>query len=239
MSNNFKLSKRLTRVAAYLPAGALFADIGSDHAYLPCYVCLLDNNAKAIAGEVNAGPYDSARETVNHYKLTQRIDVRLGNGLEVVKQGEIKQLVIAGMGGSLIRSILEDGEDKFDCIERIITQPNVDAKNVRSWMMKNNYTITSEEVIEENGHFYEIIVGDVNTSGNISRLTDKKLFFGPLLLQNKTNAFYRKWEREQNKLQFVIEQLKQAKIPNDVKLEKFQTELEWIREELQDDKYNP
>ncbi|WP_099158528.1 tRNA (adenine(22)-N(1))-methyltransferase [Virgibacillus ndiopensis] len=239
MSEKLKPSNRLMNVAAYLPKGAIFADIGSDHAYLPCHVCMQDSTAKAIAGEVNVGPYRSAEETVNHYNLANMVDVRLGDGLAVIRKGEIKQLVIAGMGGTLIHAILENGKDKLKSVERIITQPNVDAKSVRTWMVKNNYEIIAEEVIEENGHFYEIIVGDLNTSGNTLELTEKELLFGPLLLQNKSDAFYSKWKQEMEKLKFVIIQMKQANVPVNDKISQFQSELEWIREEIQDGKNNP
>src|SRR5690625_254647 len=104
VTDAINLSKRLTTIATFLPSGAYFADIGSDHAYLPCYVCIHDKEARAIAGEVNEGPYNSACETVKAYELNNQIEVRLGDGLHVIDNEQIKQVVIAGMGGSLIRS---------------------------------------------------------------------------------------------------------------------------------------
>src|SRR5699024_8793468 len=68
------LSKHLTTVTIFLPSGAFFVYIGFDHAYLFCYVCKHDKQARAIAGEVNAGPYYSACETVKAYELTNQIE---------------------------------------------------------------------------------------------------------------------------------------------------------------------
>ncbi|RDW21782.1 tRNA (adenine(22)-N(1))-methyltransferase [Oceanobacillus chungangensis] len=238
MTQTLNLSKRLTKVASYLPKGAKFADIGSDHAYLPCYVCLQDKSAKAIAGEVNEGPFQSALKTVQYYQLNECIEVRLGNGLEVLNnQDNVEQIVIAGMGGALIKTILEEGKAKVQYAKRIIAQPNIDARSVRKWLDENNFIIKSEEVVEENQHIYEIIVADKAEDDTIKRqdLNQKQLLFGPLLLENKTKVFYEKWKSEQEKTERIINQIKQAKLKDEQKLKRFEEELIWIKEVLDDE----
>ncbi|PAV29044.1 tRNA (adenine(22)-N(1))-methyltransferase TrmK [Virgibacillus profundi] len=238
MTNSIKLSKRLSKVASYLPEGALFADIGSDHAYLPCYVCLHDNTAKAIAGELNVGPYNSAVDTVNQHELSKVIEVRLGNGLQILNKGEVRQLVIAGIGGPLIKTILDEGIQKLDGVERIIAQPNIDAGNVRKWFYENGFTITNEAILEESGHIYEIVVADKNAAANPFEADDleKQLLFGPLLLKEKTEVFFYKWKTEYEKLQRVIDQMNKATIKNDKKIQQFQKELKWMKEVLMNEK---
>ncbi|MFD2046087.1 tRNA (adenine(22)-N(1))-methyltransferase [Ornithinibacillus salinisoli] len=233
MDHSIKLSKRLQIVASYLPQGANFADIGSDHAYLPCYVCANDVTARAIAGEVNEGPYQSAKDTVTYYQMNGSIDVRLGDGLNVVRPAEVDQVVIAGMGGALIKSILEQGKDKLQEVKRIIAQPNVDEKNVRSWLINNGYVITHEGITEENGHTYEIIVAD--KSENQMSLTDQEILFGPFLLKNRPSVFYDKWKLELEKRLRVIEQLQQAKVKPTDKIKQFESELNMIEEVLTDE----
>ncbi|WP_404453036.1 tRNA (adenine(22)-N(1))-methyltransferase TrmK [Virgibacillus necropolis] len=233
MNQQLSISNRLQRIAAYLPRKPHFADIGSDHAYLPCYVCLIDDKAKAIAGEVVEGPFLSAKSTVKANQLESAIDVRLGDGLAVVHHDEVKQVVIAGMGGPLIKSILENGIDKLGNVERIIAQPNVDAKAVRKWLHNHGYEIVKEEIIEENGHFYEIVVADKMDIPQ--KLTEKEFMFGPILLLNKTTAFYEKWKTEQDKLYYVMKQMEQASVPQTEKLDRFTNELTWIEEVLHDE----
>lgn len=233
MKQNFSVSIRLRTIAANLPKKANFADIGSDHAYLPCYVCLHDKDAKAVAGEVVEGPFNSAIATVKDHQLDHAIDVRLGDGLAVLDDNEVKQIVIAGMGGSLITSILEEGKEKLGTVERIIAQPNGNAKAVRKWIYQCGYVIIQEELIEENGHFYEIIVADrMNEHRN---LTEKEFMFGPILLVTKSQAFYNKWKGEQAKLLHVINQLEQANEPQPEKRNRFHKELTWVKEALQDE----
>ncbi|MFB4166496.1 tRNA (adenine(22)-N(1))-methyltransferase TrmK [Virgibacillus sp. JSM 102003] len=240
MNNTIKLSERLSTVAAYVTEGAFFADIGSDHAYLPCYVCLYDSKAHAIAGEVKEGPFKSALETVNKYDLSSRVQVRLGDGLQVLRQGEVNVLVIAGMGGSLITSILEEGKDRLQSVQRIIVQPNVNERNVREWFYKNNYTITSEEILEENGHIYEIIIADREAAKSPYKtdLLQEQLLFGPLLIEHKTEIFIKKWKNELSKRIRVIDEMKKAKEQNQDKISEFEKELSWVQEVLKDGNVN-
>ena len=230
---SMKLSQRLIHVADFLPKGAYFADIGSDHAYLPCYICLRDRAAKAIAGEVNQGPYESAKKNVRKYGLENRVDVRLGDGLDVLQHEEVNQLVIAGMGGALIASILEKGKEKLTNVKQIIAQPNIDARQVRLWFKNNNFILTDERILDEKGHIYEILVADRDSnSPYTAEITERQLLFGPYLLENKNDVFYKKWYDEEEKLTAIIKQVKRATDPDEEKIRQFTKERAWIKEEL-------
>ncbi|WP_117169201.1 tRNA (adenine(22)-N(1))-methyltransferase [Paraliobacillus sediminis] len=231
--NEKLLSNRLHMVARYLPAKAYFADIGSDHAYLPCYVCSIDPTAFAIAGEINEGPFQSAKNQVKALNLTSQIEVVKGNGLEVIGNYPVRQIVIAGMGGGLIRSILDSGKDKLSKIERIIAQPNVDAHLVREWFSTHHFQLVSEQIVKEDGHIYEILIAD-NGDGLIGyQDLGKELLFGPHLLREKNEAFIEKWESEKNKRLRVIEQMKQARNINFEKIASFKQEVKEIEEVIE------
>ncbi len=108
--NHLDLSKRLALVGEHVPTGAFLADIGSDHAYLPVALMLKDKIEFAVAGEVVKGPYESAKKQVQKNGLEKRIVVRLANGLDAIEPtDQINAITIAGMGGALIRDILEAG----------------------------------------------------------------------------------------------------------------------------------
>ncbi|MBM7554743.1 tRNA (adenine(22)-N(1))-methyltransferase [Thalassobacillus pellis] len=231
--NEQVLSLRLQVVADQLPAGANFADIGSDHAYLPCYVCLNDSDAKAIAGEVNEGPYQSALREVKEHNLEGRISVRKGDGLSVVKPGEAEQVVIAGMGGTLIAEILEKGIEVLDYTDRVIAQPNVDAKSVRKWLIANGFQITGEKIVEEGGHIYEIVIADRSEGYHNDTFSERELYFGPFLLKEKSDIFRKKWEEENQKLKYVFSQMRKASKPDNQKLDRIQKEIKWIEEVLE------
>ncbi|WP_236096515.1 MULTISPECIES: tRNA (adenine(22)-N(1))-methyltransferase TrmK [Bacillaceae] len=229
-----QLSDRLAVVADYLPKGARFADIGSDHAYLPCYVCLKDESASAVAGEVNQGPFQSAVDEVQTQNLEARIDVRLGNGLEVIQPEDgIQQITIAGMGGPLIRDILEQGKDKLDSVERIITQPNIDAKALRLWYIANGYELIEEQILEENGHIYEVLVAEKGEPERpYTSNKEKELWLGPFLLSERNDAFIQKCKEEKQKKEYVLSQVKRAARFDEEKIARLQQEIDWLKEEL-------
>src|SRR5699024_11243000 len=118
------ISSRLKKIAKYIAKGSYFADIGSDHAYLPTYVCLNDSTSKAIAGEVNQGPFQNAQDVVNMYDLTKQIDVRLGDGLDVLHTDLPDTLVIAGMRSEEHTSELQS---RFDLVCRLLLEKTKNA----------------------------------------------------------------------------------------------------------------
>ncbi|MBM7569640.1 tRNA (adenine(22)-N(1))-methyltransferase [Aquibacillus albus] len=232
--NEIMLSDRLQMIASFLPEEAIFADIGSDHAYLPCYVCLNNLSAKAIAGEVNDGPYQRAKRTVESFNLMDRIDVRKGDGLSVLQEDEVAQLVIAGMGGSLISHILETGKDKLGSVERIIAQPNMDAMAIRKWFHLNNFELINEKIIEEDGHIYEILIADkgIPDIPYSEDFIQNEFLFGPFLLQEKSEPFKQKWVIEKEKRERAVSQMKKAKSPDYQKISQFESEIQLIQEVL-------
>ncbi|KAB8128608.1 tRNA (adenine(22)-N(1))-methyltransferase TrmK [Gracilibacillus oryzae] len=223
------LSKRLKSVAKYLEKPVFFADIGSDHAYLPCYICLKDPEARAIAGEVNEGPYQRAKMTVIENSLSDRVGVRKGNGLEVLHENDsVNQVTIAGMGGKLITKILEEGQDKLEDTRRLILQPNIDAHIVRQWLITHFYQITAEEILEEDGYIYEIVVADkVN---NQPVMTRKELLFGPKLVQERNEVFMKKWHSEREKRLELLTSMKKAKQVPGEKIAQWENDIQLIEE---------
>lgn len=227
------LSKRLQVVADYVDEGARLADIGSDHAYLPCYLVEDNKIERAVAGEVVEGPYQNAKKEVESRSLQDRIAVRLGDGLSVLKESDsINTVTIAGMGGSLIRSILESGQElkKIDGSETLILQPNINERTLREYLVENNYKITDESIIKENEKIYEII--KANPSKEPISYTEKELLFGPVLLEVKPPIFIEKWKSMLQKNQFILSQMDQAKAADKLKKKALKEELDLIKEVL-------
>ncbi|MBP2241652.1 tRNA (adenine22-N1)-methyltransferase [Cytobacillus eiseniae] len=208
--NTEKLSQRLEAVANYIPKDARLADIGSDHAYLPCYAIKKEMAVFAIAGEVVEGPYQSAKRQVELEGLTDQIVVRKGNGLEVVEPGEVDCITIAGMGGTLIASILEEGKSKLGSVQRLILQPNISAISIRLWLLDHKWELISEEILEEDGKIYEILVAEAGDPHKSYKELHKELLLGPLLLKNNSAIFKKKWQLELKNWQRILMQLEKA-----------------------------
>lgn len=228
-----QLSKRLEAVFQYIPQNATLADIGSDHAYLPCYAVQKGRVLRAIAGEVVEGPYQSALFQVAEANLEEKIEVRKGNGLSILEKGEVSCITIAGMGGTLIATILDEGKDKLTESMRLILQPNISSINVRKWLEENGWTIVNETILIEDDHIYEVICADFLT-GKDTSLTELELLMGPFLIMEKNEVFIQKWIEERKQLHRVLESLKQANESDEVreKREKIKHELSLIEEGL-------
>lgn len=202
--NAKKLSERLKTVASFVEDNTILADIGSDHAYLPCYLIHIGKINKAIAGEVVKGPFESALKQVKSEGLEKQIDVRFGNGLEVIQvEDQVQTITIAGMGGPLIASILDAGKDKLKTVETLILQPNVHAKAIREWGIINNWKVTDETILEEHDKIYEILI----LKKGIMTLTDQELLVGPILLHNKSTVYEKKWAIEVSEWQRILNEL--------------------------------
>lgn len=229
--NEIHLSERLKAIAAFIPAGSKIADIGSDHAYLPCYAAAHGLITSAVAGEVNRGPYVSAKNQVESNNLQNIIDVRYGDGLEVIEPNEVDCIVIAGMGGSLITSILDNGKEKLTGVKRLILQPNVAAELVRKWLQMHAWRLINETIIEEEGHIYEILIAETGTM----RLSEQEILLGPYLMKEKSDIFIKKWGYELAKWNNVLRQLAHAapSIEVEQKKKRLEAKIEMVEEVLQ------
>ena len=198
------ISKRLELVASFVPQGAILLDVGSDHAYLPIELIERGQIESAIAGEVVEGPYQSAVKNVEAHGLKEKIQVRLANGLAAFEEADqVSVITIAGMGGRLIARILEEGLDKLADVERLILQPNNREDDLRIWLQNHGFEIVAENILEEAGKFYEILVVEAGQM----KLSASDVRFGPFLSKEVSPVFVQKWQKEAEKLEFALRQI--------------------------------
>ncbi|MEJ8547994.1 tRNA (adenine(22)-N(1))-methyltransferase [Brevibacillus borstelensis] len=229
------ISRRLQTIARFCPKGARVADIGSDHALLASYLIREGIASFVVAGELNEGPYQAALKQIHTIQAQDKVSVRKGDGLSVVSQGEVDVVCIAGMGGQLIVSILSAGADKLQGVSRLILQPNVGEEHVRRWLMENDWQLSAETILEEDGIIYEVLAADRGDGmapyQNKDRLPAELLRIGPFLWEEKSPVLARKWMSEREKWTKVLEQLSRSdKEEATVRAGQIKEELEWIDE---------
>ena len=154
------LDKRLQAVASLVPQGSCFADIGTDHAYLPVWLLEQGVIASAVAGDIAAGPCQAAQTTVAMHGAASSIAVRQGSGLAVLSPGEADCIAICGMGGSTIISILAADMAVAKGAQRLLLQPMAGAAALRRWLVAQGWCITREALVDDEPHFYEIICAE-------------------------------------------------------------------------------
>lgn len=206
------LSLRLHQIASWVIPNRRVADIGGDHGWLLLSIAKKGKLEKGIIGEVNQGPYENAKNRIASYQANQTIDVRLGDGLEVIAPGEVDQVIIAGMGGALISSILDAGQEKLMGVDRLILQPNIGGYRVRQWLFDHSWKITHEEIVQEADIYYEIIVAERGIETAYEQEIPREVLeqIGPLLWKNRDPLLLEKLEEELEQKRKVLAQLQKG-----------------------------
>lgn len=126
--------------------------------------------------------------------------------------------------------ILERGKQRLSGNERLILQPNGDERALRGWLMANGYRIVCEELLRENRFDYEIIVAE---PGDGATYSAEELYFGPLLMREKSPAFITKWQRMLRQKQQTLANFERARdaIPQE-KRNDFARQVGWINQLL-------
>ena len=137
--------------------GSRLADIGTDHGYLPIELCLKKKIPSALACDINPLPLRSARENIAKFGLSDRIQTRLSDGLQEVRPDEVDDVVIAGMGGELIRDILCAAPWIKDEIKRLILQPMTHHEDLIQWLYENGFAVNAQKAALDEGKYYTIL----------------------------------------------------------------------------------
>lgn len=188
-----KMSKRLITIAEMLRASDVTTacDVGCDHGYISIYLVQSGIAEKAIAMDVRKGPLSGALDNVREYGLTDFIETRLSDGLKELSSGEADTAVIAGMGGKLMMSILEDGDPVRLGIKQAILQPQSDILEFRSYLRLKGYTIAAETVLLDEGKFYfpmRVVFGQESLLADKNGRIHDYLFEAMTILMEKTSC---------------------------------------------------
>ncbi len=164
------LSKRLQCLADKIEKGAVVADVGTDHGYIPAWLIQKGICERVIASDIKAGPLQTAINTAKNAGLEDKIDFRLCAGLEKYGPDEFDTAIIAGMGGETVISILEASPWTRD--KKLIIQPQSKLPELRRWMHENAYIINDAELVYDTGRIYLVWqVSGGETSAELSTAT--------------------------------------------------------------------
>lgn len=178
-----KLSKRLQTIADMTTGGERIVDVGTDHAYIPIYMVQNKKYKSAIAADVNKGPIAIANEHISELGLSDSIGTCLSDGLHKVDVQSADTVTIAGMGGLLIKKILEQDLDKAKLAKELILQPQSEYKEVRLFLQNEGFVIQDEESVIDDGKFYFVI--KCVQGKTEKQFSEAELEFGPMLLNKK------------------------------------------------------
>lgn len=145
MSTASQLDNRLRLCADFVREGAKLADVGTDHAYLPVWLCRIGRCPSAVAADINPEPLKRGQSTIAESGMSGQIKTRLSDGLKEIKSDEADDIVIAGMGGELIAKILSECGFADDASKRFILQPMTKSELLISWLCENGFKIIKQD----------------------------------------------------------------------------------------------
>lgn len=213
------LPPRLNCIAEKVPPGSVVADIGTDHAYLPIHLVLSGRSPRAIGTDTRPSPLAAAAANIIEAGVAGRVELRQGSGLSVLTPGEVDVVVIAGLGGALTCRLLDADPEVRWSIERFILQPMIGAEVVRRWLDDNQLRLADEDLVEDDGRLYEVIVAEPRTGsqpayadslGFSRQVLD---FVGPVLLKKRHPLLRRHVETKLAQFRKALEGLLQGQAP--------------------------
>ncbi|WP_297517484.1 class I SAM-dependent methyltransferase [uncultured Clostridium sp.] len=181
-----ELSIRLKTIADSVDKCESVADIGTDHGYVPIYLVERGICERAIASDINKGPISKAKMNISFEGLSSKIDCYLGGGLKPLKVNEVEGIVIAGMGGNLTRDILLADMKKVQNYKFMILQPAQNPEVLREFLYSNEYEIIDEDLILDEGTYYELFKVKYNKEAESLKFEDEIYYeVSPVLLKKK------------------------------------------------------
>ena len=213
------ISNRLKSLTKYINKTDFVIDIGCDHALLDIY--LIKNNIidKCIVSDISINALKQGINNIKKYNLDKCIEIRCGNGLEVLNNNDlVNTVIISGMGTNTILEILNN--DYLKKINKLVIQSNKDYYMLRKEIVKLGFIIDLEEVIEDNDKIY---INIVFVRGN-KEYTEDELLYGINNMLNK-EIYYKYLINKKEKILNNLNNLNNIEL-----IEKIKKEIDVLKE---------
>ena len=174
----------VTRLLSDVKDNTLFADIGSDHAFLAIEVLKKGLAESAIASDINEQPLLKGKE--NAARSGVRIDFYLSDGFDAIDSLPITSAAICGMGGELIAKII--GRSRVAHEATLIVQPMSAQEDLRKYLWDNGFVIEKEIFTLEANKSYTVM--KLRFSGERTEYSYIDLFLGKEREQTREFSLY-------------------------------------------------
>lgn len=178
---NYTLSNRLMTAVDFVRCGKVFADVGTDHGYLPIFLYKKGIIKRAVASDINSMPLERAKHNISVNGAEDGIDTVLSDGLCEIEHFAPDDIAIFGMGGELVCKIISEAEWTKNKNIRLILQPMTKQEEVRRFLIDEGYSIIGEKLSLDDGKFYQTICAEY--SENTEKYSDSELILGKFNIQ--------------------------------------------------------
>ncbi|MDD4377780.1 MAG: class I SAM-dependent methyltransferase [Eubacteriales bacterium] len=178
MQDTYGLDNRLLEIASMVRKDKVFADIGTDHGYIPVY--LLGNKicSKGYACDINELPLKKAENNIKGYGFDKNIKTILCDGLNAL-HGGVEDIIIAGMGGDTIIHILDEADWIRNENTHLILQPMTKVEKLREYLYEDGFEIREEKAVSSGKFVYTVM--SVFYTGKKQKISQVFYYTGKLL----------------------------------------------------------
>lgn len=188
-------------MASYVKSGGVVADIGCDHGFTSVYLVQNGLATGAIAADINKKPLEKAREHIKEHGLSDKISVRLSDGVKNLKEGEADTILISGMGGALITKILDEGLSVINSAGELVLSPQSEVHLVRRFLHEWGFRITDEAMVYDKNKYYVIIRA---VKGMEEYFSECEYIYGKLLIDRKDEVFGHYLLKEKRRVEKIL-----------------------------------
>lgn len=180
------------------------ADIGCDHGQVGVELLKSTGVTHVISTDISEKCLKKSEFLFASTGFQSEYDGRVGDGLKTLNRGEVDTVVIAGMGGDLIKDIVTYDIGKTLSFENFIIQPMTNPDVVRETFYKLGYGLEKDLIVIEGSKYYFLM--------KFSSLTDKKLekdwFYTSSLLRDSIETYKEYLKFNLNKNNAIINEIK-------------------------------
>ncbi len=238
---DYKLSDRLLLVADWVKPKSIVADIGTDHAYLPIYLASQGICSKAVALDVRKKPLERAKEHIVQFGVSDKVEIRLSDGMDALLPMEADVVTICGMGAKLMMDILERGRKKVDSTTQLLLSPQSELRLFRIFLHENGIQILRENMMKEDNQYYVLMDCRWNTIEkkqkdtnfqSYSDMEEMNFRYGEYLLKSKNSILKERIEREKAVCLGVLKQVMEAHHLKNVDVAKAEQRIQQLHRDI-------
>lgn len=197
-----KLSNRLKKIGELVDFGATVIDVGTDHGYVPNFLCEKKISRDIIATDISKNSLEKSIELTRERDNEKYIRNILANG--IVKENR-DNIIIAGLGGIQIAEIILNSSEIAKSAKKLILQPMQKTNILRRELNNMGFEIIDEEIIFEDDRYFEIILA--RYSGQIKKLEEVDFYFSNNLIKKKDKVYLDFLSERQRELEKILKNI--------------------------------
>ncbi len=181
--------ERMKCIYSLVSDGGIACDVGSDHGFIPIELVKTGKSPRAIMTDISRPSLEKGLANAENAGVAKLVRGYHCDGTKGAELGEVTDIIIAGMGGELIASIIEGDERLKTSGLHFILQPMSRAPELRRYLFENGFTVESETRVRSEGRLYSVI--SAFYSGEITHVNGRNLYFGVNVLPSDEEQNYR------------------------------------------------